>query len=252
MPNDKRGSPLEYACPHCGGVVHDLVCVDCGTSYGYTEGIQDFTKRTSTGERFFDYISWVYESSLWYPVVVRLISGSSVSVDELVESVVDLLEPSVALDVACGTGLFSRELARKAGWVHGVDLSIPMLKRAEMYSRREGLDNTVFARADAHKLPFQNASFDGLVCCGALHLFQDRQKAVSEMARVLEPGSSLAVLTLTDKGVLENSFLRRLLTEFGIRTFSPEELRELVLGSSFEEYMHEVLGGFLLFSATRI
>src|SRR5438874_10542830 len=56
------------------------------------------------------------------------------------------------LDIGCGNGLTSRDAARAvgpAGSVLGVDLSGPMLARAEQAAKEEGLGNIRFEQADA-------------------------------------------------------------------------------------------------------
>jgi len=101
-----------------------------------------------------------------------------------------------ALDVACGTGVFTRPLARLSGnTVIGLDLSCPMLMRAQRLLKKEGLNNLFFIRASVFSLPFVDAAFPYVNCCGALHLFDRPDAALTEIRRVLEPGGYLCVQT---------------------------------------------------------
>jgi SAM-dependent methyltransferase len=67
------------------------------------------------------------------------------------------------LDVACGTGNFSRDFARTVGidgLVVGIDVSETMLTRAVEDTRRSTLSNAAYVRGDAQELPFADESFD--------------------------------------------------------------------------------------------
>jgi SAM-dependent methyltransferase len=95
------------------------------------------------------------------------------------------------LDVACGTGVLAREIARRigsAGRVVGVDPSPGMVATAKRLAPaiewREGV---------AESLPFPDQSFDAVVSQFGLMFFTDRRQALRDMLRVLTPGGRLAV-----------------------------------------------------------
>lgn len=95
------------------------------------------------------------------------------------------------LDVGCGTGIVARECARRVGSegsVSGLDISEAMLAVARRSA--PGID---WYQGDAEELPFPDESFDRVVSQLALMFFADREKAISEMWRVLRPGGTLAV-----------------------------------------------------------
>ncbi len=96
------------------------------------------------------------------------------------------------LDVACGTGALSREVAsrmRSTGHVVGIDPSPGMVAVARQLAPaiewREGV---------AEALPFPDQSFDAVVSQFGLMFFTDRRQALREMYRVLAPGGRLAVV----------------------------------------------------------
>jgi ubiquinone/menaquinone biosynthesis C-methylase UbiE len=91
------------------------------------------------------------------------------------------------LDVGCGTGLVSHELARRGCRITGVDVSGPMLDHA-----RELVPEGTFVEAAAEALPFEDATFDAAVSAQAFHWF-DQAQALEEMARVVRPGGTVAV-----------------------------------------------------------
>jgi len=109
------------------------------------------------------------------------------------------LQPGeVALDIGCGPGYLTRELARQTGQngrVIGIDTSQPMLDVAT--ARCEGLDNTSFRLADATSLPFDDASFDAVAVVQVYLFVPDLTRAFAELARVLKPGGR-AVIVDTD------------------------------------------------------
>ena len=103
------------------------------------------------------------------------------------------------LDVACGTGNFSREFGRTVGdegLVVGIDVSQTMLARAVEDTRAAGLEDVVaHVRGNAQELPFVDKSFDAVCCFAALHLFQDPMRALDRMTEVLTPGGRIALFT---------------------------------------------------------
>lgn len=109
---------------------------------------------------------------------------------EKVADTVQLQPGDRILDVACGTGVFAREAARRVagrGSVSGVDINPGMLAVA----RRLGPEID-WRQGSAEELPFPDEMFDAVVCQFGLMFFQDRHKAVQEMRRVLAPGGRLA------------------------------------------------------------
>ena len=103
------------------------------------------------------------------------------------------------LDVACGTGNFTRDFARTVGpdgLAVGIDVSETMLARAVTDTQEAGLlDRTAYVRGDAAELPFVDSSFDGVCCFAALHLFADPPRALDRMTEVLTPGGRIAIFT---------------------------------------------------------
>jgi SAM-dependent methyltransferase len=94
------------------------------------------------------------------------------------------------LDVACGTGILTREAARRAGagGVVGLDCNDGMLSVAR------ALESTIhWRRGRAEELPFEDGRFDAVVCQFGLMFFEDREEALREMWRVLRPGGRLAI-----------------------------------------------------------
>jgi SAM-dependent methyltransferase len=94
---------------------------------------------------------------------------------------------SRALDAGCGTG-FQTKLLESLGYeTHGVDVAPRLLAVA-----RRRLPSSAVALASVEALPYRDASFDAAVCGGStLSFVDDPGAALSELARVLQPGARL-------------------------------------------------------------
>jgi ubiquinone/menaquinone biosynthesis C-methylase UbiE len=96
------------------------------------------------------------------------------------------------LEVAVGTGL-NLEAYPSDITLTGIDWSDAMLGIARDRSNQLGRTATL-QQADAHELPFDDASFDTAVCTFGLCAIPDHIRAISEMARVLRPGGRLILV----------------------------------------------------------
>ena len=107
---------------------------------------------------------------------------------------------SVVLDLAAGTGDFTRELQRQGQRTVATDLSYGML--------HVGRNMGAKVQADACALPFATACFDGLTCGYALRNFTDLALTFDEMARVLRSGGRLSILEIAEpeRGALRAGF----------------------------------------------
>jgi SAM-dependent methyltransferase len=105
-------------------------------------------------------------------------------------------ERDAVLDVGCGTGRPTRDVARVAsqGSAMGVDLSARMLQYARERSDAEGLTNVTFVRGDAQVYPFADAAFDVAMSSFGAMFFNDPVAAFSNIARATRPGGTLALL----------------------------------------------------------
>jgi ubiquinone/menaquinone biosynthesis C-methylase UbiE len=92
------------------------------------------------------------------------------------------------LEVAAGTGVVTRAMVDALGAnvpIMATDLNQPMLD----YGASVRADaNVTWQRADAQALPFDDRTFDAVVCQFAVMFFPDRARAYSEALRVLRPG----------------------------------------------------------------
>ena len=97
-------------------------------------------------------------------------------------------QPSRVLEVAAGTGVATRQLAKTLPpgvSILATDLSQPMLDQAAATDTTHRVE---WRRADAMQLPYPDEAFDLVVCQFGVMLFPDKQRAFSEARRVLRPG----------------------------------------------------------------
>jgi demethylmenaquinone methyltransferase / 2-methoxy-6-polyprenyl-1,4-benzoquinol methylase len=97
---------------------------------------------------------------------------------------------SLVLDVAAGTGDFTRELTRQGHLAVATDLSYGMLAAGRAMPER--------VQADASRLPFRTGGFDGVTCGYALRNFTDLAGTLTEMGRVLRPGGRISLLEVAE------------------------------------------------------
>src|SRR5712675_702202 len=110
-----------------------------------------------------------------------------------------------ALDVGCGTGFLSLELAGRGHRVSGIDFAPQMLAEARKKAAAQGVA-VRFEEGDAEQLPFAEGSFDLVMTRHVLWTLPHPEQAIDEWIRVLRPGGRLAAMdSQFDPSVLERS-----------------------------------------------
>jgi SAM-dependent methyltransferase len=107
------------------------------------------------------------------------------------------VEPGdVVLDIGCGAGRSTLDLARAAGRgsALGVDLSVPALATARARAGRENAGNVAFQRADVQRHPFPAGHFDLAISRFGTMFFDDPLEAFTNIARCLRPAGRLVML----------------------------------------------------------
>ena len=102
-------------------------------------------------------------------------------------------EKLAALDIGCGTGFLSLELAARGHSVTGIDFAPEMLALAKDKAAKVGAAIR-FEHADAENLPFAARSFDLVITRHVLWTLPHPEAAIGEWIRVLRPGGWLAVI----------------------------------------------------------
>ncbi len=258
-----------YACPSCKSLLHQekeaLSCHNCVQTFPIRNGIPDFLREELSQSqdpvlrrmRFINRMARIYETRLWYPIVLRMYGGSqSPSLAQLIRIVSEKIQSTTGriLDIACGPGTYGRRIASQSREVFGIDVSMGMLRQGMACTAKEGIPNMHFARARVEALPFEDSLFDGTLCCGSLHLFADTLIALSEMSRVMKPGAILSVFTFTQGrgGILKFRRVReQLRRKHGLHVFNLSEMEQYLTASGFTDFQPEVSGSILTFSARK-
>ena len=111
---------------------------------------------------------------------------------------------SQVLEIAAGTGVVTRAMASalpESVSIVASDLNQAMLDQAAAAGTKRPVE---WRQADAMKLPFENATFDAVVCQFGVMFFPEKAKALSEVRRVLKPGG-VFIFNVWDK-IAENEF----------------------------------------------
>ena len=117
--------------------------------------------------------------------------------DDLAARVIER-RPSAVLEVAAGTGVVTRQLASRlpvTASFTATDLNQPMVDFAAAIGTSRPV---TWRQADALDLPFEDQSFDAVVCQFGAMFFPDRHRGYTEMYRVLRPGG-VALFNVWDR-----------------------------------------------------
>jgi SAM-dependent methyltransferase len=144
------------------------------------------------------------------------------------------LEPTDhLLDVGFGGGLLI-ELAlprTPAGFIAGIEISQPMLKRAlRAFQEPIRTGRLELLEGDVAAIPYPDCRFDKGITINTLHFWPDPAAGCRELWRVLKPGGRL-VLAVRPKKYLEQIRF----TRHGFTAFDDGELRALLTGAGFDE-----------------
>ncbi len=141
--------------------------------------------------KMFDNISKEYDG------LNRVISfGIDIKWRNKVVKIVDKTSPSVILDIATGTGDLAINLAKtKAHQIIGLDISEGMLQVGRKKVEKLQLSNTIeMVYGDSENIPFDNNTFDAITVAFGVRNFENLEKGLSEIFRVLKPGGTFVVL----------------------------------------------------------
>jgi len=118
---------------------------------------------------------------IWRKKAVRFIGNSS---------------PKIILDLATGTGDFALELlSLKPEKIVGLDLSNEMMEFGrKKATKHNAADIITFIQGDSENMPFENEYFDAITVGFGVRNFENLQKGLSEMHRVLKPAGTVAIL----------------------------------------------------------
>lgn len=164
------------------------------------------------------------------------------------------IAPKSILDVATGTGDFALEaMSLNPDKVTGVDISVGMLELGkEKIAKKNLSDKIEMVVGDSENLPFEDNTYDAATVAFGVRNFENLQKGLADINRVLRPGGKLVVLELsTPKAFpikqLFGFYFNNILPLFGkmlskddsAYTYLPESVNAFPDGEDFKKVMSE-------------
>ena len=144
------------------------------------------------------------------------------------------------IEFGCGTGRFTKAIARNAKRIVATDLSDEMLEVAKV--RLSRFPNVTVQKADCCRTSFPSARFDTVFMVNLIHVIENPSDALAESYRILRNGGRLLVASGTNCGAKESNVrgrVTRWLERFGMppsgfqSNLSPDQLASLAEGAGF-------------------
>lgn len=163
--------------------------------------------------------------------------------------------PKQILDIATGTGDFAIEaLALNPDKVTGVDISEGMLAVGrEKMNKRNLQDKIELFSGDSEELQFEDNKFDAVIVSFGVRNFENLEKGLSDMYRVLKPGGKTVILEFSKPKSfpfkqLYSFYFKWILPKIGntiskdqaAYTYLPESVREFPDGQPFLQILEKV------------
>ena len=163
--------------------------------------------------------------------------------------------PQVILDVATGTGDFAiQAMSLRPQKITGIDISEGMLAMGRKKIEKLKLSHKIeLLKGDSESLQFPDESFDAVTVGFGVRNFENLEKGLSEIRRVLKPGASLVVLEFSrprqfPMRQLYNFYFKNILPGLGrlissdksAYTYLPESVEAFPDGTDFENILKRV------------
>jgi demethylmenaquinone methyltransferase/2-methoxy-6-polyprenyl-1,4-benzoquinol methylase len=159
-----------------------------------------------------------------------------------VVKVVKQEKPQLVLDVATGTADLAIALAKtNPDKIIGIDISNGMLEVGRKKIAKKGLTQLItLEQADSEDLPFADAHFDAITVAFGVRNFENLEKGLTEMHRVLKPGGKLLVLEFSQP----QNFPFKQIYNFYFKNILPGLGKLISKDSSAYTYLPESVGAF--------
>lgn len=139
-----------------------------------------------------------------------------------------LLNPeTVVLDLGCGSGRWTKYVAHRVKLVEAVDPSEAVFAASRLVGK---IPNVRITQASVSNIPFEDESFDFIICLGVLHHIPDTQQALTDLCKKLKPGGHILLYlyySLDNRGSLykgifhSSTLLRKVISKLphGLKKF---------------------------------
>ena len=201
----------------------------------------------------------VLTRSTWWSRLYMNIFWGGVDDNEIARKVLDYIPDSFRgkmLDVPVGTGVFTAKKYTRMDLtdITCLDYRNDMLEQARDRFRKEGIGNCRLVQGNVGALPFKDGSFDIVLTMNGFHAFPDKEKAYSEVYRVLKTGGRLVgCFCIKGESSRTDWLMKRVLSRKGwftppFETFGSLKAR-LEEGYILDEFHKE--GSIVYFKATK-
>jgi demethylmenaquinone methyltransferase/2-methoxy-6-polyprenyl-1,4-benzoquinol methylase len=165
------------------------------------------------------------------------------------------VNPTRILDIATGTGDFALEsLVLKPTQIVGLDISSGMLEHGRVKMKKKGVDHIItMQQGDSEDIPYEDNYFDGLTVGFGVRNFENLEKGLGEMLRVVRPGGKLIILEFSKpkKFPIKQLFAfyskniipilgKSISKDSNAYTYLPESVAAFPEGKSFENILAKV------------
>ena len=158
-------------------------------------------------------------------------------------------KPKHIVDIATGTGDFALEaLAINPDKITGIDISSEMLEVGKQKMKRKGVDHIISMKlGDSENLPLKDDSIDAITVSFGVRNFENLEKGLSDMRRVLKPGAKAVIIEFSQPTTfpikqLYQFYFKFILPVIGklvskdprAYTYLPESVNSFPFGKAFE------------------
>jgi demethylmenaquinone methyltransferase/2-methoxy-6-polyprenyl-1,4-benzoquinol methylase len=165
------------------------------------------------------------------------------------------LRPKFILDVATGTGDFALQaLTINPEKVTGIDISDGMLEVGQVKVRKLGLNDKIeLLKGDSENIPFEGNKFDAVTVAFGVRNFENLEKGLREIYRVLKPGGMVVILEFSKPRKfpvrqLYNFYFKIVLPRIGrvvssdkaAYTYLPESVEAFPDGEDFKKILNDI------------
>ncbi len=209
----------------------------------------DATKKEQVAEMFdniapkYDFLNHVLSMGidiLWRKKAIRLLKP---------------YQPKQMLDIATGTGDFAIEaISLNPDKIVGADISRDMLSVGVEKIKKKGLQDKISMQyGDSENLPFEDNNFDAITVSFGVRNFENLEKGLGDMLRVLKPGGAVAIIEFSKPQnfpikQLYNFYFKNILPGIGrviskdarAYTYLPESVDAFPYGKAFTDIMSSV------------
>ena len=110
------------------------------------------------------------------------------------------VEPNFTVaDLGCGSGYFTLPLAAKAKKVYGIDVQKEMIDYVRTKIRKLKTKNIELLVSKPDEIPLDNESVNLLLTVNTLHEFDDKERIIKEMRRVVKKGGKILIVDFMKK-----------------------------------------------------